>query len=309
MNSPLISIIVPVYNTEKYLDQCIQSVLAQTYTNWELLLIDDGSTDASGAICDKYAAEENRIRVSHKKNEGAQSARDYGTKKAKGEWIAFVDSDDYIDKLYLGTFVKYICPTYDILVSGVSFQGEISNNNYIKQLLNRKMRSELWGKIFRRTCAENTPVIPNRIRIGEDLIANLLYALHSSKSIRCFTDQLYFYTQNPTSITHTRTPSVEHDELFLSTITGILQPQLPNFYNDLNLLRLWVLEDLIVCKAAISYNRPWIKELRNWSKRHHDNFTCRQKIVLCFSNNLICRYLLALERRIVKFIAICHQPQ
>lgn len=94
----LISIIVPVYNTEKYLDQCIQSVLAQTYTNWELLLVDDGSTDSSGAICDKYAKQDPRLRVFHKENGGVSSARNLGLDNAKGEWITFVDADDCIER-------------------------------------------------------------------------------------------------------------------------------------------------------------------------------------------------------------------
>lgn len=91
----LISIIVPVYNTEKYLDQCIQSVLAQTYTNWELLLVDDGSTDSSGAICDKYAAQDSRIKVLHKENTGVSDSKNIALDMAKGEYIMFLDSDDY----------------------------------------------------------------------------------------------------------------------------------------------------------------------------------------------------------------------
>lgn len=93
----LISIIVPVYNTEKYLDRCIQSILAQTYTNFELLLIDDGSTDSSGAICDSYAEQDSRVRVFHKPNGGVSSARNMGLDNALGEWIIFCDSDDWID--------------------------------------------------------------------------------------------------------------------------------------------------------------------------------------------------------------------
>ena len=93
----LISIIVPVYNTEKYLDRCIQSILSQTYTNFELLLIDDGSTDSSGAICDSYAEQDSRVRVFHKPNGGVSSARNMGLDNALGEWIIFCDSDDWID--------------------------------------------------------------------------------------------------------------------------------------------------------------------------------------------------------------------
>lgn len=95
--SELISIIVPVFNAEKYLNKCIQSILGQTYSNIELLLIDDGSTDSSGAICDNYGSQDSRVRVFHKLNEGVSVARNWGLDNAKGEWITFVDSDDWID--------------------------------------------------------------------------------------------------------------------------------------------------------------------------------------------------------------------
>lgn len=92
----LVSIIVPVYNTEKYLDQCIQSILSQTYTDFELLLINDGSTDQSGVICDQYALKDARIKVFHQQNTGVSAARNLGLDHAKGEWVTFVDSDDWI---------------------------------------------------------------------------------------------------------------------------------------------------------------------------------------------------------------------
>lgn len=93
----MISVIVPVYNAEKYLDRCIQSILGQTHKDLELLLVDDGSTDSSGSICDQYAMEDARVRVFHKVNGGASTARNLGLDEAKGEWVAFVDSDDWID--------------------------------------------------------------------------------------------------------------------------------------------------------------------------------------------------------------------
>ena len=99
--SPKISVIVPVYKVEQYLPQCVESILAQTFTDFELLLIDDGSPDNSGKICDEYAAKDSRIRVFHKTNGGVSSARNVGLDNAKGEWIAFVDSDDWIGEHYL----------------------------------------------------------------------------------------------------------------------------------------------------------------------------------------------------------------
>lgn len=94
--TPKISIIVPVYNVEKYLRRCIDSILAQTFTDFELLLIDDGSKDYSGAICDEYAEKDNRIRVFHKENGGVSSARNMGIDNAKGDRFSFVDADERV---------------------------------------------------------------------------------------------------------------------------------------------------------------------------------------------------------------------
>lgn len=97
MDEKLITIIVPVYNIEEYLPRCIESILAQTYRNLELILVDDGSSDKSGAICDEYAKKDARIRVLHKENGGSSSARNAGISQAKGQYIGFVDSDDFIE--------------------------------------------------------------------------------------------------------------------------------------------------------------------------------------------------------------------
>ena len=104
MNNPKISVIVPVYNAEQYLPHCIDSILAQTFTDFELLLIDDGSKDNSSKICDEYEEKDKRVKVFHKKNGGVSSARNLGLDKAHGEWICFCDSDDCLKSNYLSTF-------------------------------------------------------------------------------------------------------------------------------------------------------------------------------------------------------------
>ncbi|WP_227166600.1 glycosyltransferase, partial [Enterococcus faecium] len=93
-----ISIIVPVYKVEKYLRKCVDSILAQTFTDFEVILVDDGSPDNSGKICDEYAEKDNRVRVIHKENGGLSSARNAGIDVARGKYLGFVDSDDYIDE-------------------------------------------------------------------------------------------------------------------------------------------------------------------------------------------------------------------
>lgn len=107
-NKPTISVIVPVYNVEKYLEECVESVLSQTFTDYELLLIDDGSTDSSGDLCDQIAKRDTRVRVFHKSNGGISSARNKGMDEAEGDWIVFLDSDDkWADKDGLGRLYDY----------------------------------------------------------------------------------------------------------------------------------------------------------------------------------------------------------
>ena len=116
---PLISIITPVYNVEQYLPQCIESVINQTFQNWELLLIDDGSTDRSGIICDEYALKDERIRVLHKENSGQSDSRNMALLLAKAELIGFVDSDDWLEPdMYAMLYRTLINCQADIAICG-----------------------------------------------------------------------------------------------------------------------------------------------------------------------------------------------
>ena len=156
MISHLISVIVPVYNTEKYLDECIQSILNQSFTDFELLLIDDGSTDRSGAICDQYAAKDERVRVFHTENGGVSSARNVGLDEAKGEWIAFVDSDDWVKSLFLENFIRYV-DDVDIIIS----YSEIETKNGIHKI---EISSEgiVYGKSLSfMPCEPNYIILPS----------------------------------------------------------------------------------------------------------------------------------------------------
>lgn len=115
MDKPLISIIIPVYNSDKTINRCVDSILSQTFNNWELLLIDDGSTDRSGELCDEYSAKDQRIKVFHKKNGGVSSARNLGLNNVKGEWITFCDSDDFVYPNWLKNYVDNISDGIDLI--------------------------------------------------------------------------------------------------------------------------------------------------------------------------------------------------
>ena len=116
--NPFISIIVPVYNAEETLNRCIDSIINQTYTNWELLLINDGSNDNSGNICDEYVTRDKRIKVFHKNNEGASSARNLGLDNVSGDWITFCDSDDFVYPEWLNNYVENISDDIELICQG-----------------------------------------------------------------------------------------------------------------------------------------------------------------------------------------------
>ncbi len=126
MEDKLISIIIPVYNVERYLRECIDSIIAQTYKNLEIILVDDGSSDKSGEICDEYSKKDSRIKVIHKKNGGLSDARNVALDIAKGDYIGFIDSDDYIEK-DMFQILYNLAEEYNAEISSISFYKMLEN--------------------------------------------------------------------------------------------------------------------------------------------------------------------------------------
>lgn len=124
MNEPLISVIIPIYNVEQYLEQCLDSVVNQTYRNLEIILVDDGSPDKCGAICDAYKAKDERIIVIHQENQGLSAARNAGLDICKGEYIAFVDSVDWVEADYIDAMLEYV-GNHTIVACGVNHCSKI----------------------------------------------------------------------------------------------------------------------------------------------------------------------------------------
>lgn len=203
----MISVIVPVYNAEKHLCRCIDSILAQTMSDFELLLINDGSKDNSGTICDEYATRDYRISVFHKENGGASSARNVGLDKAKGEWIAFIDSDDYVLSTFLSTHVQLIQDGADLCVLGIipdysiseEFRITKSSFNYNGDiqtylLLNDcQMGGSLCNKLFKSSIIKEKGLRLNEsFKFREDEEFLLRYMQHTN-SIVATSKQCYVY--------------------------------------------------------------------------------------------------------------------
>lgn len=179
-NNPKISVIVPVYNVEKYLRRCVDSILAQTFTDFELLLIDDGSKDRSGEICDEYATKDERVRVFHKENGGVSSARNLGIKEAYGDYLWFVDSDDYVFTDSFDTIIKTIkteeADVYEFAFARNEKKHSLSkksfslhcNDDIIRFYLSSP-KFHLWNKIFSKSIIKDILFIEG-IAIGEDFL-------------------------------------------------------------------------------------------------------------------------------------------
>lgn len=206
----MISIIVPIYNSEAYLERCIESILSQQFCDYELLLVDDGSSDASGSICDEYARNNPHVLVFHKQNGGVSSARNYGMEHASGEWIYFADSDDMLMPDCLQTLADCTADDVDMVVARhsasnatVTYDGIVSRTKVLKMLL-KPAKSNYLGnigdKMFRRTViADNAIVFDENIYYGEDRLFITEFLCCSLRSVRIIPYIVYCYTQHPAS--------------------------------------------------------------------------------------------------------------
>ena len=224
MSTPKISVIVPVYNSEIYLRRCIESILSQTFGDFELLLIDDGSTDLSREICDDYFRSDNRIKVFHKLNEGISLTRQFGLDHAYGDYIQFVDSDDWIEQNMLELmYNQAVQESLDIV--GCNFwevnkdgKKEIKTYYTTKEHFLRDIISGYWGVVWKILVKKdlykkNKICFQEKINGGEDYVV-CVKLLTMADSVRCVDKPLYYYNRiNPTSIISTPTKSKIYEQI------------------------------------------------------------------------------------------------
>ena len=219
-NNIKFSIMTPVYKVEQYLPECIESVLGQTYGNFEFILVDDGSPDHSGEICDEYAKKDSRIRVFHKPNGGLMHTRRYALERAQGDYYVFLDSDDYLSLDTLETLSRYISETgVDCVIYGFEWlrpegTSHIKCSSYDcgrvitdkRELYNIVFNDEAYNSLCRK-CAKASCFDGRdhsryyHIKRGEDLLQSL-EILENAGSFLFIPETLYCYRVNPASITH-----------------------------------------------------------------------------------------------------------
>lgn len=263
----IVSIVVPVYNAEKSLKKCVNLIQHQTYRNIEIILVDDGSTDKSGVVCDALKNSDKRIKVIHTDNAGVSSARNDGIKISTGKYITFVDSDDYIEKNMIEVMINQIinnnadiciCGNSDVDEKGniINFTSldanskifKMDNISALKCMLDEKPYNGVcWGKLYKRSLF-NDLYFNRKIRIAEDL--EVLYKVfYKAKQVVYIPDALYNYSINTTSVTH-------------------------------DLLSDKWLDEINVCDEIVKFSEEHCQEISDYAKKRYIriNFTLAERI-------------------------------
>ncbi len=228
MDKTEISIIVPVYNSEKYIRKCLDSIAFQTFTDWECILINDGSTDESGAICDEYALKDSRFKVIHKANEGVSKTRNLGIKTAIGNWIGFVDSDDWIEAETYETAYKIATETNSDLVQWGYCRSDgihdysfcVYKTDFDLSRFNDNLKEEepYFGFILTLTKRElllkNNIFFPTDMSMGEDYIFSLKCYLSTRNIYNIKNKSFYHYFQNPESACHSTSEKNRNAQIY-----------------------------------------------------------------------------------------------
>ena len=209
---PIISLIVPVYNVEKYLPRCVDSILSQSYKDFELILVDDGSPDNCGAICDEYALKDNRIRVVHQQNSKVSAARNAGIDISKGEWITLVDSDDWIHKDFLKILLSGALNDTDLVICGCTITSNETEIDRDYQEISFKSvsleeiykdhyaRSRAWGRLYKKDTIRDLRYISGAEPSEDSCFNELLF--RNDMKFRITDAQLYYYFMRPDSAIH-----------------------------------------------------------------------------------------------------------
>ena len=264
---PKLSVIVPVYKAEEYLHRCVDSILAQTFTDFELILVNDGSPDNSSSICEEYAQKDSRVKVIHKKNGGVSSARNMGIDNALGEWITFIDADDYVEQ---GFFNIPLSAKEDLLIQNYNIFGRINHTvDFVKSIIQPAQIQEFinknihelflrvpWAKFFKRSIIlENNIKFTEGVKIGEDTIFVLEY-LKNIKSVQYLASSSYMYKSNEEKdeLKYRLTPekSVEIFNMFI------------NRYERLNADSIYFLDFTFCYFYSLIHPREHKKETRIW---------------------------------------------
>lgn len=282
-----ISIIVPIFNSEKYIERCVSSILSQSYKNFELLLVDDGSTDGSGAICDNFSEIDNRVQVYHNPNKGVSESRNFGLEIATGKWCCFIDSDDWVEPTYLNNFIWQGSLSPQLIIQSFIIHDYIYKKDHIVHLPDKVFYSPdetvrfleesrnvhnglIWHRLFSKEIIDEYKIrFPKNVSFAEDGLFFLNYVKHVNTTVS--TSLIgYHYIKRPGSLTSKgkKLPVQTYsflfsnyiDTLFSFPLTGMEYSNHIDFSKKFacRLMSFWFVRNAYLCPQ---YKEEYIKAL------------------------------------------------
>jgi len=301
-NKEKVSIIVPVYNSEKYLNKCIDSIISQTYSNIEILIIDDGSNDQSVNICHEYKKKDNRIKIIKEKHRGVSNARNVGLENASGDYILFVDSDDWIEKKLIEESISlYKESIADIVIYNLRQfdnknqrfckkqkgykSGFFKIQNILGELLKKEILNAPWNKLYKKSIIDLQNIrFDVNIQIGEDLLFNINY-FKAIKNIYITNSKLYNYRIHDKSLTrvYKEEKYIQLMEVNKELINWIIESDLKN-KKIVNICQYIKLKNILSCFRDLKNNNC------NYSKKQKYEYIKRIKsntpLIIIYTNGL-----------------------
>lgn len=292
---PLISVIIPIYNSAPTIKECIESIINQSLTNIEIILVDDGSSDQSGSICDTYSSQDHRIQVIHQPNMGRTEARAAGTRLAHGEWVCYVDSDDRMTLDGLSDLYHSVSPHVDIVFGNASsLPDEHRSVMPMSQFRHLAVRGEgtigvPWGSLYRHTVLSDYLFdLPKEIIMGEDYIFWLRLCFSTEKPVSLLYKNVYKKGKDNTSNSFIWTSDYCYriNELRKSSIPSELHDQ---FIKDMIDDRLNNLFAVAVCQPRSEWiNHPFYLDILNDIRTHDYELPIKRRIFLSLPDKRLC---------------------
>ena len=295
--NPQISVIVPVYNGERFLHVCIDSILNQSFTDFELILVDDGSKDGSAHICDDYAKKDQRVRVIHKQNEGINATRRRGVREANGMWINFCDNDDSLPQDALEN-LYCLTENTDIVIGfpdTPNYCRELSLDDCRRNMITaRLLPPSPWAKLYRHSLlTDDIFDFPREIDGEEDMIMNsrLMFKITRAPHI-CF-KKVYNFRRNTASVSHTKRASLEHEETFDKVREqSIPSAVINNFMSEILSSRLNGIVSIAYNnpETIVGWNHPYLIRLVNDIKKYKYQLNLQQWLLTHTHVNSLLRF-------------------
>lgn len=294
----IVTIVIPVYNGEKFISSAIDSVLMQSSQDWELIVVNDGSADATSSIIDSYAAKDPRIKVFHQPNGGVNSARAKGVEEAQGEYLLFLDADDTLESDAVGYLQDRMTDDIDLLAEG-SGDRLIGKEEYISDLWKGRVGPALWGKMFRTSVYRQLDyTLERRIAMGEDLLLNSMFALKVDKILILPRKFYNVNRNNEASVTKTFKHNWEYEKYYFSKVEELFLNKCRDWssYGEIEYLvnKSWLnaMKYTILDGNGINYDDSEFRAARNYFIAGKHKLGPSERMIFYIRNPKLYRFIL-----------------